>query len=651
MRKFSSWLAFRKSIFICHAGEKEDTDTAESISLRLRRQGFNVFLDKDSLQPGHAYDDRIREQISASSAFIVLISPNSVAPGRYTLTEIEFAKRRWPDPSGAVLPVMIAKTDLQSIPPYLRAVTILQTEGNVVAKVSAEVAKLLPRPRNVLPIFGLVAAFGLAAAATAAASIVAVLRLQVPDGGCAKGCNSVNNDQPVNPGPASPPGTDPSSPPKPAPAPSPTPTLVADPFPPRFALNFSLDLVDDTPYLFKDQVSIAVPAKRWNNVLGLNPDGYYLEQEDTPGKTSSFYAQVTRKVDTGFIGRPPVTSFCLKRADQISSPATITSTLMQCKEGDQPCAKFRADDEGLLAVSSACAQTKHSGRLDDLRGLVRFASFGIDAAMAQEPQRVWSVPSVDSLLARRNSSVLRDGFTVFTLQSAQKINLQANAVSLDLSIDDTPVLIEGVPADLQPQSFDPEQPLVLKFGLQNLNFAGRYAGCDRIGGRLQFYNDADAVGAPVSLELRYAALRNVEASPIQTELGTFTWSARYQVASNARTDWRVFVRSAPRNEPSKLEPVRQAIDDLSLVYSAAGQDYPVRAVLRPPLRGGWGLALGLMQPSGQIRFTFTMDEARQLQKFAQQKWRSDGAVRRLFDKEPDLYQEPTDADRRYSCGR
>jgi hypothetical protein len=338
-----------------------------------------------------------------------------------------------------------------------------------------------------------------------------------------------------------------------APKPDSTPP-VADQFPDTFDLIFRLELADNSPYLAEDQVHIVVPAKRWSNYLGRHPEGYYTEQFDTPGKTSSFSAFVTRKVETGYTSQPPITSFCLRRADPPPDNAKMMkSVAMQCKEGVQPCATFGDDDQKLLAL---CARINGPGQRGSLRGASRFASLVFGTAMAASQQRVWSIPSLDSLLARKSANELRDGFTVFTIQSAQKVDVEADAVSLDLAVKDAPVLIEGLPAALQPHSFDPEQPVTLKFGLQNLDFEGRYAGCDRITAQLQFYKDAVAVGAPVSLELLYAALRNVESSAIQTSKGTFTWSASYEVSNpqNKRTDWRVFVRTAARSELAKLEP-------------------------------------------------------------------------------------------------
>jgi hypothetical protein len=87
-------------------------------------------------------------------------------------------------------------------------------------------------------------------------------------------------------------------------------------------------------------------------------------------------------------------------------------------------------------------------------------------AVAAPQSLVWSVPSLQSLLERKSSEELRDGFTVFTLRSSRSLDPEADAVSLDLTVNDTPVLIEGLPAALQPRGVDPKQSIVLQFGLQ-----------------------------------------------------------------------------------------------------------------------------------------------------------------------------------------
>jgi hypothetical protein len=128
------------NIFLAHASE--DKETAESIAYSLRSRRHKVFLDQDDLPPGASYDQQIERAVKNSDIFIFLISPTSVAEGRYTLSELTFARQQWPDPNGHVLPVMTRKTPAKDIPPYLKAVTILEPRGNTAAETSAAVDKM-----------------------------------------------------------------------------------------------------------------------------------------------------------------------------------------------------------------------------------------------------------------------------------------------------------------------------------------------------------------------------------------------------------------------------------------------------------------------------------------------------------------------------
>jgi hypothetical protein len=127
-------------IFISYASQ--DKVAAESIAFSLRSRGYEVFLDRDKLPPGISYDLQIETAVQGSDFLVFLISPDSVAGGRYTLTELSFARRRWPTPTGRVLPVLIRATEFDQIPGYLKAVTILHPEGNVAAETSAAVDKM-----------------------------------------------------------------------------------------------------------------------------------------------------------------------------------------------------------------------------------------------------------------------------------------------------------------------------------------------------------------------------------------------------------------------------------------------------------------------------------------------------------------------------
>ncbi len=127
-------------IFLSYAGEHRST--GDAIALRLRESGHEVFFDKDDLPAAESYDDRIRRALEHSDLLVFLVSPESVAHGSYCLTEMELARARWKSPSGHVLPVMIAPTPFEDIPEYLKAVTILRPEGNVVAETDVAVEKL-----------------------------------------------------------------------------------------------------------------------------------------------------------------------------------------------------------------------------------------------------------------------------------------------------------------------------------------------------------------------------------------------------------------------------------------------------------------------------------------------------------------------------
>jgi formylglycine-generating enzyme required for sulfatase activity len=135
-RQFTS----RMRIFLCYSSK--DRTAAESIYLALRAQHHAVFFDRSSLSPGHEYDNRIREEIERSDLFIFLLSPESINSGSYTLTELEIAQKTWDHPHGKVLPVMLRPTEMERVPSYLRAVTILQPDGNMPAAVAAAVFRL-----------------------------------------------------------------------------------------------------------------------------------------------------------------------------------------------------------------------------------------------------------------------------------------------------------------------------------------------------------------------------------------------------------------------------------------------------------------------------------------------------------------------------
>lgn len=137
---------FTVKIFTSYASEYGDL--AERLSLALEAEGHQSFIDRSRLQAGQSFHGELREAIEDCDLFVFLVAPESVAPGSYARSELSLAEQRWRHPAGRVLPVTVAPTPIESIPPYLTAVTLLQPQGDVVAEAVAAVARMQRRPRK-----------------------------------------------------------------------------------------------------------------------------------------------------------------------------------------------------------------------------------------------------------------------------------------------------------------------------------------------------------------------------------------------------------------------------------------------------------------------------------------------------------------------
>jgi TIR domain len=126
-------------IFLSYSSK--DRRKAEEIALALQAQGNDVFFDKDDLSGGEDFHSVIRERVANADLFVFLISPESVRPGAYTLTELRLVREKWASPKKHVLPVLLEPTDMEAIPAYLKGVTLFEPEGSVAAEVAAHVGR------------------------------------------------------------------------------------------------------------------------------------------------------------------------------------------------------------------------------------------------------------------------------------------------------------------------------------------------------------------------------------------------------------------------------------------------------------------------------------------------------------------------------
>lgn len=134
------------NIFLSYSSTRRDV--AVRLKLALEAEQHDVFFDRDDLGAGEAYQQAIREAVEQADLMLFLVSPESVAAGSYTLAELEMAQAQWQQPSGRVLPVVVAPTPKASMPPYLLAVTLLEPRGELVAETLAAVARLSARGRR-----------------------------------------------------------------------------------------------------------------------------------------------------------------------------------------------------------------------------------------------------------------------------------------------------------------------------------------------------------------------------------------------------------------------------------------------------------------------------------------------------------------------
>lgn len=175
-------------IFISYASE--DHETADKIFLSLVKR-HKVFFDHTGLKGGDDFDDKIREEVKKCDLFIFLISPNSIVKSSYALTELMFAREKWSHPEGHVLPVMISETNFETVPAYLKAVTILEPEGNLAAEVRARVDGWRQEDSNFVAGIIKYIGVGIGAVAVLAAIVFAVIKFSG-----SKADDSKSNEQP-----------------------------------------------------------------------------------------------------------------------------------------------------------------------------------------------------------------------------------------------------------------------------------------------------------------------------------------------------------------------------------------------------------------------------------------------------------------------
>lgn len=314
---------------------------------------------------------------------------------------------------------------------------------------------------------------------------------------------------------------------------------------------------------------------------------------------------------------PSITELCLQRPAPFPK-IKAEHDLFECDEGNA-CQPARMGTGWL----SGCKEQSGAIRPTEPPNLLHRASYQLAQAGAGAAARRWIAPSLESISRGGTEGV---GYTVFTIETPAFMQRGVLGVEFDVRVNGTRVEEDGLAPEVRPLPNDPEKRFVHAFALQSLNFQGAQGGCDMIEIGLKPLLPKGEKGSNRTAVLSYAALRDVEER--KERLGddaTLTWRASYITPAR---EWRHIpivhsyiypVESAERRDVAARQAMahKRWLDEQRLLY----RDQQVVGVIRPPRTiqangtAAFGLAIGLFQPTGQIRFTFSEGEAREISRF------------------------------------
>jgi hypothetical protein len=330
-------------------------------------------------------------------------------------------------------------------------------------------------------------------------------------------------------------------------------------------------------------------------------DGFYeVRGCDLPPPCGQFSGNARRADYTSVYSKAPtsdptVVFFVRSPKD----PATVQPTVEvweDCEEG-KTCSIYQYDYGWALKGKEGCPHPSGAW----LRGFAAVAY--ADEKSKGSVQPGWRVPSLQTLSNMKE----KVGFTRFLIQSGPLPSLsEADSFTYYIKVNDTPIYVNGAPREDMVEPFKASKGVNFAFGLENLNFSGADRGCENISVLFEFRKQ-DQVIQRAEVARRYAALRDAEREELQSTGGiSFSWSGNY-VKPLREDKFEVFIRSTP--DVKEAADIKRRLDKAKVRF----QDQEVVGVVRPPLDNNeYGIVVGLLQPTGQVRFTFDEQTASRL---------------------------------------
>jgi hypothetical protein len=395
--------------------------------------------------------------------------------------------------------------------------------------------------------------------------------------------------------------------------------------------QFTYQPVHEVPYLEKKLVAFGLENRTDNRVLIQQPGkGYYVDSIPLLAQGKKRNAAIFGVVHESYV--PDFnenTRFCLSRS--AVTPDAGNYTLYHCKQGEG--CLHEATTPKWFEVCAAQA----TGRNYFMSPLVR-------TAYAQD-ERAWAIPSLKVLQQRED--LFGIGYTRFKVEATNAMNTDYDGYFYDIAVNGWKANINGLPGSFRAQPHDFSKPIVMEFGLQNLNFSGVNNGCDEIALTMHFVKDGEQVGTPITLKRSYVALRDARPKEMDADHSHYRWTGKYQRAPKMY-DTEVFVSSILVDKSLDFQKHRPAIEnakrDISLMkhnFDALGLSFegrPLVAVMRPPLTQlSYGLAIGMVEETQQIRFTYDNATATRLKTFLLDQRARSGAYESTIKPDTFLY--------------
>jgi hypothetical protein len=339
--------------------------------------------------------------------------------------------------------------------------------------------------------------------------------------------------------------------------------------------------------------------------LSRQPAGYYTLNTGYPAPDETWRGVISAVTTDETELASHFAKICFGRPPAFE-PQQEPYVLFSCEEG-KVC---RLDDFSPKWVTTCDPDQKMSVSLSGPLGISAFAA---------ERRAGWSIPSLRTW-KRQAEAMQGVGFTEFTLSTDAFSGRGVYAVAVKLSVDGTPVLEDGVPADLRPEPYAGKGAFTYGFGLRSLDLQGIHGGCDRI--EVEF--KPLGTNAPLTVARNYAALLPMAAANVAAIAGKgeVNWQGVYHTPKDAFEN-EVFVASitfalksngdydsgSQQAALQKITALKAAFDKLGLTY----QGRPLAGVIRPPLTNpAYGLAVGWYEMPDKFRFTFGFEQASKL---------------------------------------